>query len=355
MTKNTRQAYRDELQKEVYSQVYCMRIVRQDGKTYRFVSGHDAQLLMANGTIYVPDEGGFNPTAVTHNADYKSVTIDLDGVVLPSGIDRESLISGKFDYADLYLFRTLSNDPVEDDEAIISGKFGKISTTDDEFSIKFRSLADLLNQKIVRIHNSLCDADFGDDRCQYPIKPSKWEASTSYSVRQDHEAESGSIIRPTTDNGYYFECITAGVSGATEPSWNLTLGGTTVDGTAEWRTIHARYLESELVDQVNSQREFISANLNQPDDWWGGIGKVRFISGENEGIEKEVDTSQSDGTVVLWEPFPFPIQVGDAFEIQAGCRKRQTDCKNKHNNKYNHQGFPDIPGRGNTSTFGGQR
>jgi len=355
MSKTLRTEYKDALKEEVVQQVYCMRIVRTDGSVFRFISNVDKEIMMSNGNKYVPDAGGFNPTAVAHNADYKSVTIDLDGVLLPNGITREDLVSGRYDYADVYIFRTIAEDPVEDDEEVTSGKFGKISITDESFTIQFRSLADLLNQKIVRIHSSLCDDDFGGPRCQYPLKPNRWQASTAYSVRQDHEAESGDIIRPSSDNGYFFECITAGTSGGSEPSWNTTVGGTTVDGTVEWRTIHARHLEGQTVASVNSQQEFVVSALNQPDDWWGGTGKVLFTSGENNGVEKEVDTSANDGTITLWEPFPFAINVGDTFEIQAGCRKRQTDCKNKHNNKYNFQGFPDIPGRGNTTTFGGQK
>lgn len=356
MSKSLRQAYIDEIKQEVHTQVNCMRIVRTDGTTFHFVAGYDRDLMMSNGTIYVPDEGGFDPTAVDHNADYKSVTIDLDGVLLPDGIQRSDLASGKFDYADIFIFRTISKDPVEDDEPVINGKFGKITLTDDEFSIQFRSIADLLNQNIVRIHTALCDADFGDSRCQYPLQPGKWQASTAYTVRQDNEAESGSIIRPTVDNGFFFQATTAGTSGSAEPSWNLTLGGITNDGGVAWETVHARFLENEVVTGVTSQQEFIAANLTQPNDWWGGTGKVRFTSGDNDGIEKEVDTSVNDGTVKLWEPFPFAIAVGDTFQIQAGCRKRlESDCKNKHNNKFNFQGFPHIPGKGNTNTFGGQR
>jgi len=333
-----------------------MRIVRTDGSVFRFISNVDKEIMMSNGTIYHPDEGGFNPTATSHNADYSSVTIDLDGVILPNGITKNDLASGKFDYADVYIFRTIVNDPVEDDEPMINGKFGKININDEEFTIELRSLADLLNQNIVRTHNPLCDADFGDDRCQYPLKPNKWQASTAYNVRQDNEAESGDIIRPTADNGAFFECIKAGTSGASEPAWDTTIGNTTVDGTVEWRAVHARFLENETVDNVNSQQEFICLNLDQPDDWWGGTGKVLFTSGENTGLDREIDTSKSDGTITLWQPFPFQIFAGDQFEIQAGCRKRLVDdCKNKHNNKFNFQGFPHLPGRGNISTFGGQR
>jgi len=53
-----------------------------------------------------------------------------------------------------------------------------------------------------------------------------WEASTAYAK--------GQMVAPTTQNGYRYECTTAGTSGATEPTWGTTASGTTEDGTAVW-------------------------------------------------------------------------------------------------------------------------
>ncbi len=54
--------------------------------------------------------------------------------------------------------------------------------------------------------------------------------STAYTV--------GQIVKPTTDNGYFFRCTTAGTSAAGgDPTWNTTVGGTTTDGTVVWTTI----------------------------------------------------------------------------------------------------------------------
>jgi hypothetical protein len=40
----------------------------------------------------------------------------------------------------------------------------------------------------------------------------------------------GTILRPTTHNGYVYECTTAG-TGSAEPTWGTTVGGITTDGT----------------------------------------------------------------------------------------------------------------------------
>lgn len=56
-----------------------------------------------------------------------------------------------------------------------------------------------------------------------------WAANTYYNV--------DAIVRPTTANPFYYVCVTAGTTGATEPSpWSTTVGGTTSDNTAVWMT-----------------------------------------------------------------------------------------------------------------------
>jgi len=49
----------------------------------------------------------------------------------------------------------------------------------------------------------------------------------------------GTIVVPTTskNNGHYYKCTTAGTSGATEPTWLTTTGGTVVDGDVTWTEV----------------------------------------------------------------------------------------------------------------------
>ena len=50
---------------------------------------------------------------------------------------------------------------------------------------------------------------------------SKWKANTTYG--------SGSYVYPTRPNGYAYKVTTAGTSGATEPTWPTSVGGTVSD------------------------------------------------------------------------------------------------------------------------------
>ena len=44
-------------------------------------------------------------------------------------------------------------------------------------------------------------------------------------------------------------------------------------------------------------------------------------------------------------PFVWDVQIGDTYEVIAGCTKRRSeDCRDKFDNVPNFQGEPDRPG-----------
>lgn len=57
--------------------------------------------------------------------------------------------------------------------------------------------------------------------------PIAWAVGTAFTL--------GDAVRPTTRNGFAYECTVAGTSGAAiEPTWPTNPGGTVVDGTVTW-------------------------------------------------------------------------------------------------------------------------
>jgi hypothetical protein len=65
---------------------------------------------------------------------------------------------------------------------------------------------------------------------------SNYDATATYTARSTTAV--GSVIRPTTKNGYVYECTTAsGGASGTEPTWSTTVGGTTTAGSGDvWIT-----------------------------------------------------------------------------------------------------------------------
>ena len=70
------------------------------------------------------------------------------------------------------------------------------------------------------------------------MKGTAWVASTAYVL--------GDVRVPTAglENGFRYECTTAGTSGASAPTWNTTEGGTTTDNTVTWTTRLGNHLGS---------------------------------------------------------------------------------------------------------------
>lgn len=166
--KTLRQAYQDQLDSGVSTLTYCVRIERTDGAVLRFTS-HSRSLLMSNGTVYVPDKGSADVSAARGESGLEAGTFDLEGALLPNGVARADIAAGKFDHAAVYLFRTLWDDPVEDDEPVGKGYWGKAELQDEGFTTEIRSLTTLLDQPIGRVHSPTCDADLGDDRCKVDL------------------------------------------------------------------------------------------------------------------------------------------------------------------------------------------
>ena len=74
-----------------------------------------------------------------------------------------------------------------------------------------------------------------------------------------------------------------------------------------------------------------------------GYGRLRWLSGGNNGLESELVSSQ--GPVLrLREPPPFDPAAGDLVEISEGCDKRFDTCRMRFSNSANFRGEPYLPG-----------
>ncbi len=76
-------------------------------------------------------------------------------------------------------------------------------------------------------------------------------------------------------------------------------------------------------------------------------GVLTFSNGELNGIAADIGAhKKTNGSVTLtfWLPLAKAPQVGDTFDIVAGCDKSFATCKAKFDNALNFQGFPHMPG-----------
>lgn len=86
---------------------------------------------------------------------------------------------------------------------------------------------------------------------------------------------------------------------------------------------------------------FADTSRTEAADYFGG-GVLTFTAGANAGFSREVK-SFSGGAFVTYDPFYYLPQVGDAYSLIPGCRKRLEDCRDKFANVANFGGFPNVP------------
>lgn len=269
-------------------------------------------------------------------------------------VSREDIENGLYKDAQLYLFRSNYVDPYEDDEKIFRGLVSNMELKDKSYTITARSFSDILKIKSGRIISPSCDTVLGSFRCGVRLDPVQWTTTRYMTARTQRDASTGSVVRPTTQNGYYYYCTVEGLVGAVEPTWPTNVGDTVADGGATWKTIRAHKMYDVALTTVTNRSTFILTELaGFPDNSFTG-GEIEFTSGDLDGVKATIKT-QVAGTITLFEELAFLPLIGDTLTATVGCRKRLTeDCVGVFENSTNFQGFPFVPGSKVAGKFGGQ-
>ena len=132
----------------------CVRIECLNGVTVR-LTAYPYDLTMSNGAVYKTDYG-YEPTAFSASASFSPSAMDLEGIVAVGGVSRDTLASGVFDNARVYIFRTDFLSPVEDYEELAAGFFGKTALEDDKYRIEGMGLVDALSQAFGPVYQASC-------------------------------------------------------------------------------------------------------------------------------------------------------------------------------------------------------
>lgn len=266
----------------------CVRIEALDGTVVRVAATFPSDLYMSNGSLYTG--GGFTSASTREvAAETGSGMIDFGFVDELSGIDRDQIASGKWDSSSIYLFATDWADPVEDEEPIALLTMGKITDVDGRFQGQLMGLTDKLNQSTGRTCTPLCG----------------W-------VYADHHLDTGDIIYTTANHGCGIDKTSKIVTGT--------------------------------ITHVTDNQQFRDSSRAEDEDWFGN-GEIIFTTGSNAGLSRRTVKSYSaDGSIVANAPFYYAPEVGDEYQMIAGCRKRPNeDCKTKHNNRPRFGGFSYVP------------
>ena len=98
------------------------------------------------------------------------------------------------------------------------------------------------------------------------------------------------------------------------------------------------------VATVGTARMDFTSDASEADGYYD-FGFLEWKTGNNAGLQCEIATYLNlNGEVFLRVPAFYDIQVGDTFDIYAGCDKLRSTCNSKFANLVNYGGFPFIPG-----------
>lgn len=275
----------------------CIRMVAVDGTTARIAVEYPQNLTMSNDEVYL---GGQFTTSSTRSTvvDGGASTIDFGFVDSIDAATRAEIESGKWDDAKVYEFATDWANPVEDEEEINLYTLGKISDQDGVFTSQLMGLKDKLGQKTGRVHTASCLWTFADTH------------------------------------------LDSGIIATDKSRCKLNAASFTVTGT---------------LTSVTSAAEFEDSARGEAADYFGN-GEIIFTTGDNAGLSRRnVRAFLVGGKITVNAPFYYAPQVGDAYTMIAGCRKRgPEDCTTKYSNRKRFGGFSYVPTKSQVSKFGSQ-
>lgn len=96
-----------------------------------------------------------------------------------------------------------------------------------------------------------------------------------------------------------------------------------------------------------TSRTRLSANFSSISGFYS-FGVLTWTSGANTGLSIEVLSQVATGglgqSLITALEMPADPEIGDEFNIVAGCDKRSVTCKDKFDNILNFRGYPFVPG-----------
>jgi uncharacterized phage protein (TIGR02218 family) len=133
--------------------ILCLRIVPVTGSPI-YLTDHPRDLVMSGHTYL--STAGYQFTGQSATAGFSPASVDIEGIAGASGLSRAAVGSGLFDGARCYVFATSWAAPVEDQEPVVAGIFGKATLLDHRFQIGGVSLIDALNQTVGQTYGAQC-------------------------------------------------------------------------------------------------------------------------------------------------------------------------------------------------------
>ncbi len=234
------------------------------------------------GSVIYLAASGYVPSDVTQSSDLTASNMEINGIITSPSITEDDLNAGVWDFALVTNFLVNYRDLTMGAMILSSGTKGEITLERNTFKATIAGVAEAYKRTVGALTSASCRHDLGDSGCGVRLNPPAWLALTGYAAVQDFDAKIGAVVRPTAQNGYMYRCTTAGSSGASEPAWNTTVGGSTSDGSVTWETALALTYSGVLTGVNGDNQTLYDSSMIQP----GPTGDVAItgISQADPGV-----------------------------------------------------------------------
>jgi hypothetical protein len=259
---------------------------------------------MSNGEVYLT-EHGYEFSGLGATSTFASSAVDLKGILQQGAIARDDLMSGVYDNARVKLFATSWKDglSIEDEEPLGECFWGKVGTTDDQYSVQLMGKVDVLSQSPGRSYGSTCPYTLFDETLDGHVVPVSQSRCTGPRSNPD-----GPVL--------------------------------------------ADFKVTGTLTSVTDQYFFADSARVEASDYFA-TGSIRFLTGPNAGLKPiQVKAFTSGGAILLQEALFYPPGVGDQYEMIPGCRKRQEDCVGKWSNGKNSGAHWHVPAPSQSGQIG---
>lgn len=239
------------------------------------------------GVIYAA-RTAYTPTQLESKVDLSVDNMEAQGLLDSAGITLRDVEAGLWDGASYEISEVNYRDLTMGRNLLSKGWLGRVRRGKSGLYVaELRGLTSKLQQNVGRVVLPSCDAVLGDVRCGVDLTP-------------------------------------------------FTMTGVPVDSVASVISFTAAALEADSPSLAAG---------------WFSFGVVTFETGLNAGVSREIKEHQGGGVLLLQDPFPFDVEVGDEFTAVAGCNKllKLSDgtygghCKVKFDNVVRFRGHAEVP------------
>jgi len=180
---------------EVTTLSNCWKLRRRDGVIIGFTD-HDSDLII--DSLSYNAASGFTPSAIQNTSSLSVDNLDVEGLLTNGNITEEDIMAGRYDFAEIEIFKVNYNDLTQGKLMLRRGWLGEVSMIKQQFVAEVRGLMQRLSQTIGELYSPSCRAAFADERCKidpelYTVNGNVTEIISNLEFKDSGRLEAGGL------------------------------------------------------------------------------------------------------------------------------------------------------------------